>query len=293
MRLLIIVVLVTLVAGAAAWARVDGKDKPQDYCINLCVTLSDVVQLDSSEVMKSFKDQWGTSIACEENKAWADAKRKLRCYLVTEGTHAVVLKVQGEPLPKNLLDMTAMGTTNLSADQKNALLSHKGCILVEYMLGSKDKTGCDRVRFTTQLLITIFKLCPATGYVNLSAQDYRPKEKIKPFLDLHELEPTVLYLASITEHLTEDGKLTWLHTHGMEQFGVPDLEMKYPDRDKTSYYSDVLRNAALYLIDHGRIMKPGDTAELAGDGVIYRIESPKGESATHFGKYGGLSICRK
>ena len=51
--------------------------------------------------------------------------------------------------------------------------------------------------------------------------------------------------------------------------------------------------ASSFTINTGAVMKPGDTAELDGNGVIYDLKASPMRSRGHYGKYGALEIVRR
>jgi len=86
-----------------------------------------------------------------------------------------------------------------------------------------------------------------------------------------------LYLMFVSTQQVDYGTRYWLHTHGLEQFNLPNLEITFQDRDKLGYYQMVLDNMAIYILENGNILKSGETAEIMGDGVNYLITVRKDE----------------
>jgi hypothetical protein len=84
-----------------------------------------------------------------------------------------------------------------------------------------------------------------------------------------------------------------MHTHGLDQFNVPDLQTRFRDSKQHEYYWELISDASIYTIENGPVLKPGDTAELKGDGVIYEIVSAKIDPDHPFGSFGCLEIVRK
>ena len=52
-------------------------------------------------------------------------------------------------------------------------------------------------------------------------------------------------------HLVPDGSGMWIHTHGMQYFGLPDLEVRFRDEENVNEYHALLANAAAYTINTG------------------------------------------
>ena len=84
----------------------------------------------------------------------------------------------------------------------------------------------------------------------------------------------------------EEGKY-WAHSHGMEQFGLPDVECPYHDADRHDYFYQLVGDACLYMIENGPVLSIGDTAELQGDGVIFKVAEGSKEG---FGRFGCLRL---
>ena len=235
--------------------------------------------------MADFQRDWKTRIACEENKSWAHPDRKTRGYLVTDGKSGVVVTVSAQPLPAHLVDLTAR-VAKPSSDDRSALLGHKAYIRVDFGAGSGSPV--ERARFSSQVVLSLLHIPQALGYINVSGQLYHTTKKAEPLRGSEE--DLALFLACVgVQDVIEPGG-HWLHTHGMEQFGLPDIEVKFRDEQQRSYYSNLLRNFAAYSMQHGPVLKVGDTAELAGDGVIYHILPVAPDPVHEYGHYVAIRI---
>jgi hypothetical protein len=62
------------------------------------------------------------------------------------------------------------------------------------------------------------------------------------------------------DFVTEDG---WLHSHGMADHGMPELEMRGIPAFLADQAADLLRQACRRMIESGRPGRPGDTLVLS------------------------------
>jgi len=59
------------------------------------------------------------------------------------------------------------------------------------------------------------------------------------------------------------------------------------------YFWELISDASIYMIENGPILKPGHTAELQGDGVLYEIHAAPPDPEHPFGSFGCLEIVAK
>lgn len=181
---------------------------------------------------------------------------------------------------------------SLSDKQKNRLTSNKATVRVHYT----SEIACSakqHAELALKVVFALLKLPNAIGYLCRSGQFYNPKEKIMPLINQKILKNSTLFFAGVCIQVTQDdSNRMWMHTHGMEQFGIPDIQIKYDDRELKAQYFNLIGNTALYLLDKGPVLKPGHTTELAGDGIIYRIKAVTEDDKKHFGECDVIEIVR-
>lgn len=259
--------------------------------IRFCIPLSDCIPLDAERLMSDFRERWGIKVGCEENPDWSNPTRKMRKYLLTDGQNMVIITTFDKPLPSHLRKITAEAAGSLTTEEQIAFMRHEGFAVIEYATGPDQPV--ENVRFAAMVLLSLLSVLPGMGSVSISGHVYQPMERLEPLMRLEDMELTALFMLAVGMQNVYGDKEVWLHTHGMEQFRLPNLEIRFTDRAKAQYYQELIGNAAVYMMDQGPVMKPGHTCELAGDGIIYEIRAPRGESRTHFGSCASLEIVRK
>jgi len=267
-----------------------GDSEPPEYHIHLCMPLVRPGAFDPEDIMQRFKARWGIDVGCSNVEEWSQPKKKQEIYLLGNGKDNLRITVAGTPLSKDLKEVILRGAPDLGQEEVQAVKDHAGYYLLDYILGDDD--SAEPVYFTAKALMIFLEDKNVIGFANIPAMLYQPREKIESILDNldgQEFSSAELFLLFVTVHLVdEDGKY-WIHTHGMEQFGLPDIQMWYADGDKYDYY-EFVGTAAAYMIDNGPVLKPSDTAELTGDGIIYKIESAEEELDHPFGEFGSILI---
>ncbi len=257
----------------------------------ICIPLSVITKFDPNLFAKQFNMKWKTQAKCEESKDNGLVEKGEIAYLVGDGINKVRITVGNQPVPSKLIDTTILGNQKLTDADKESLRKHKGYILVHYPLKSDKPT--ERIHFTAQLLLSLLQMHDSLGYMNASAMLYTPQRECKKFFKNDMLEATDLFTLFVGLHLVDEGDVLWLHTHGMEQFGTPDLQVRFKEKDRQKYYWELISNASVYMINMGPVLKPGDTAELKGDGNIYKLKSGKKDTENEFGAFGSLEIVSR
>lgn len=289
---IIIVVAVVLVALLAT--RFLGRTRGRTVLENsvaMVVPLSQAVAPDEAQVMSRFREKWGRKIGFSENPAWADPATHTRKYLLTDGQNTLMVTWVGVPLPQHLLEMTLTNSGHATDEEREALRSHKATISMEYKVG--EQPPVERVRFTTMAMLTFLDVCPGIGYVSIAGQCYHPRRLVEPAMKLHALDIPFLYLFTVGLQVVDEGSTHYMHTHGLNQFGIPELQTRFADDSQSAACQSLITGASTYCIERGPVLKPGDSAQLTGDGVIYKILAVTGEDAKHYGGVPALEIARK
>lgn len=106
-----------------------------------------------------------------------------------------------------------------------------------------------------------------------------------------EFDPSLMFVLLGNMHAVRNGGC-WVHTHGLEQFGAPDIEVHFEDEKQLSYFTELVGNAAMYVATQGPVLKIGDTTEMGGDGIVYRIVEVENNPEHSYGAYGAIGIAR-
>jgi hypothetical protein len=284
------VLFIALIA-AFAYSKSGRKDTLRENFLHICIPFSSIPKIDPSAFAQEFTKKWKSPVSCGDAKNIDPSEKGQEHYILRNDTNNIRITVSDKPLQSKLVDLTILGNRHLTETDKTALRNNKAYISIDYLFG-EDKAN-DRVHFTAQALLSLLEKEGSLGHVNIAAMSYTPRRESESFSKIDELKTTDLYLLFIGSHLVDEGDSLWLHTHGMGQFGTPDLQVRYKEKDKQQYYWELLSDASIYMIENGPILKPGDTAELKGDGINYEIKSGKPETENEFGPYGSLEIIRK
>jgi len=292
----VVIVLAVILFIAKHRTRGARNQKPS-YNVNLFVLLAEAKGFRPEDLIVAFKETWGIRICCNHHPRLGPKTATAIPYLVGDGPdkNNVVLTWSSEPLGRARADLLAMASQAGFADSRgisqadlDALRNHKAHFRVDYGHGPQDPK--ERMRFTARLLLALCRLHPVCGYVDSSAQAYRPLARLPDgILANTELTVADLFELFVNVQFVSDKGNVEIHTHGMDQFWLPDVQIICPEKDR-SRDRDVLCNAAIYMIDRGRAMKVGDTSEQAGDGRKFRVESVKPAREHPFGVYGAIRL---
>ncbi|MDO8586406.1 MAG: DUF4261 domain-containing protein [Armatimonadota bacterium] len=293
MDLSVIIIIAVIAAAAVAltlpWLRRrQEKPSPSHYSpVDLCVFLKEPVKINPGTLAEIFGQRWGARALCRESAEWSDAGRKLRAYLLTDGTASLLLLISDLPAPDHLTK-PVLESLSIAPDRKPGFSNHKAAILIRCVTPSDE--GAGPAVLCAKGLLTLLSLPQAIGYVDVSARLYRAKEALGRMLQSTSVDNADLFAMLVNMHAVTTSGGRWLHTHGMEQFGLPDVEVTFESLEKATYYQALLTNAALYMIEQGPVLNVGDTAALAGDGQMYRIRPGAAEPRHPYGRRGVIEI---
>ena len=140
---------------------------------------------------------------------------------------------------------------------------------------SSKKNANNMVLCAGELLLSLLENDRAFGFVDYASQYYIPKTRlVDSYLVKSSLDLNDLYRLFVSVQEVYDTNGVWMHTHGLEQFGLPNLEISFSNKDELSYFKMVIDSTAIYMLENGNILKPGDSMDL-GDGNVYKISFRK------------------
>jgi hypothetical protein len=281
--------------GLFSKSKAEKETKPTVQAVtSVVLPLRDVHQLDTATFSRRFREIWGDKIAISEAKSQSLGSRK---YELGRGSEKLTLTVESNPLPRGLAEVSITAAKSsalpneLTSSEEKEFLDNVGHMTMMNQISQNN--GPAQSAFLSEALITLMKqVDSAVGYNVLSAQMYRTRAWLDSMLSgTPGMDPALMFVLLGNIHAVRNGKF-WIHTHGMEQFGVPDIEVEFDDESKRSYFTELIGDAAMYTAENGPILKVGDTAELAGDGVMYRIGEAVVDPEHPFGRFGAIRITK-
>lgn len=274
------------------------EKEEHQYYVQLYVLLFEAKPFHPEDLVRTFKEMWGIDIGCGEVSGTGGKHVTGKCYVVAQGPdkNNIVLTWCIEPLDKEGLNVLVQasegGFTNnqiVSASEVNSLKNHKAYFQMDYFQGPEDPK--ERMLFTAKLLLALSKGYRACGYVDSSAQAYTPLSRYPSgIFDRTEITVRDLFKLFVNvQEILDKGDVD-IHTHGMDQFWLPDVQM-ISSREDVDRDLDLLRNAAIYMIDTGKAMKEGEMGDVAGREFGVHAVKPNNEHP--FGFYGAINLRTK
>ena len=95
----------------------------------------------------------------------------------------------------------------------------------------------------------------------------------------------------VHEHAVVDGDRLWLHSHGMEQLDLPDVECLEHAR-RAGVARRIVSAVQRRLVAGGAALHFGDVVDVAGDGVPFEITASIPVDGHRFGAYGAVRLVR-
>lgn len=292
-----IVLLVSMLAVAAVALWRHNKTRLRrlpDRYFDLCVPMSWPIHFDPARFMAQFHEHWGLEVSCYEQTHWDAAELPGKPILATDGRSNVLLLVGHEPVEtltrEALVDML---TPHLSRNERDGVLTHRSHVMIYVLMDRRNtyRNAMKRSRFAARVLLTFLKYYRATGYVCGPAYHYRSAAGLKEIVAANSVTPEILYLLFVNTHLIDIPDGGWLHTHGMEQLGLPDMEIKFADTGASEHYWDLLGRAAIYCLMRGPVLKIGHTMQFTEGGPVYRIKSSESVEEHEYGEFGGIELA--
>lgn len=274
---------VVLVVAAILVLRGWGARKKREQ-IRIYILFSQVPAFNPKELSELLWRRWGSESTCRERKVPSDLATKT--YLVHNEGHTLTLNVSSQPLPGEMAPLiAAVPPSRLSEEEVQRLKSHTAHVLISYRGGPG--AANERILATAQVLLALLRLDGAVGLSNVPAQSYIPAGRLPEGARVKkELDASDLYNLFANTELVNNGEELWLHTHGMAQFYLPDLEVRFQDKERLGYYEALLGNAAVYMIGNRVTMKPGETARLPGDDTLYQVVAGEADESQRCGVIG-------
>ena len=271
------------------------KNRQAGSSIRLLIPLAESVGFDQGSFRKEYTGRWEGNVFCEsmDKDGIYDAS-----YLLTDPSHNSVLSLKYSSVPLetaiiNLLvgqgDRGFSDNKILTDEEKTDLRNSKAFIEIQCEIENRE--AAESLEFIAKTLLTVFENQPAVGYANPSAQSYRPKSRLIEFQSKTRLCRSDLFLMFVNVQIVSEEEFINIHTHGMEQFKLPDLQIAFPEKAETNYHFNVLRTAAVYIVENGDVLKNGHTWQLEGDRTVFRVMPLKGDKG-HFGSYGTIGLKR-
>lgn len=265
----------------------ESKNLPE-YSLHFCIPFSTAIILGTEDTTREYNRLWGKKISCKRQSSPDSAAKGNATYIVENGRYSLRLVASQSSLSPNLVDVVMNGDPSLDEPDIVNLKNNKGYITLDY-IGSPDSPK-EKAAFCTELLVSLLEKQGALGYVNIPAQLYRPKTGEKTSFQNSVLEEGDLFFLLINIHSVDMEKNFWLHTHGMEQFGCPDLQLYFEDDTKYEYYKTLISVTAIYMIDSGPVLKTGDTFQMPDDDNFYKIYPVKPIPDHSFGRCGAIEL---
>jgi len=241
--------------------------------IHLILPLSGPIRLDPTAFPKRFLERWGFQIACGETPKLAN-DRLAHAFLAGDGNRNAVVTTVDQKLPAALTDLLLSPMIPLAPAEADGIRSHRAAARIDYLFGNAPPKQA--VELCSQLLLSLFQFGEVQGFANLAAQSYRPRGSIPPeLLSSQPLDPDVLsFLFVSTQAVTEPSSLV-VHTHGMEQFALPNLEVPFPAGASIPHAHSTVLAVAADILGRGTAPSPGESFHLQDHPRVLRAVSLK------------------
>jgi hypothetical protein len=171
---------------------------------------------------------------------------------------------------------------NLNDEQKSKILSHKAYILIEI-----DRSGLLSMDLLGKVIKIALKEDLVIGYMCILGQIIFMKEIFKDdFLD-SVLEPDDLLSMFMSIQLVSRAtgflgkKKYWVHTHGLEQFALPDIQINDVAAKKLDVAYEWIYGVALHSMNNNVEIKPGEIFDF-GNHILEVIPANENDVKDHY-----------
>ncbi|HOF87984.1 MAG TPA: DUF4261 domain-containing protein [Armatimonadota bacterium] len=268
--------------------QVESADDVTACPVRLTLLTVAPLQIDPQRLIADYQALWDESLACAHTGP-PDAPLT---YRLSTGEQTLWLTLLDEPLPPGDSAMLGATSPRLRDADHDALGAHTASAVLHYR---QLRNACPaQGTFVVKALHALLRDPDVLGYVATSALRYVSRAAVDGVCAEHDpLSPVALYLLFVNtmREETADGR-RWLHTHGLEQFGLPELHLFPDDGDDADDAEIILANTAIYSLTNGPVLQPGQTAELAGDGALFDIRRFPNGALGHDGLCGMLLLVK-
>ena len=288
-------------SGDTSWSSFDFSTRRERYTIKrkesvtrICIPLSE--SFDNFKIdnfMDRLIKRWDRKLQCQEMPVKNDLQQKIDRYRLSDMDSFVVISSIEQSLPAHFIDEFVASccesaiVREMEEHQNKALLSHVHHILLENSVTREN--GVAQTTLIGQILLSILEYENAIGHAALSAELYCPKEWAESYLRDQQFGAQTLFLLFGNIHSVTNRE-QWIHTHGMEQFGLPDIEIVFNGRDKLTFFTELVSNVAISMIGNGKELSNGDTIDYAGSGNFFKVVEARKRTDHSFGDFGAKAL---
>ena len=188
------------------------------------------------------------------------------------GAHAVQVVAFPLPMPAEVVEKCVQ-PASFAAEQKAAIRAQSAHALLFYKGTAANVTE----QFVAVALI-VGALSGENGlavlnegaHTSLPATIFRD-DAIKPAQFLRTLPPLYLFVGFV-KYNVENVSGVWMRTHGMEEFGLPNLATHTSSHAQGGEVFDIFNNVAGYLMTQGPVLDAGHTMQI-GDDQFMRLRT--------------------
>ncbi len=259
--------------------------------------LRDHLWIDMKDFMEKYCSLWKDALPFKESPVPGDTDQRIRRFTIGDVKDGINLSVVNYPLTRTLVDLLAdaprfcaVQTMKFDDSDKKSLFQHKAHVMIETRVNT-DKAPVPAY-MAAMITLCLTRFYDVTGFAPESAQMYRTKEWTNSMIKTNEFDAASLFVMLCNYHHVGNGE-NWLHTHGMEQVGLPDIEAHFDDASQSSELTEMIADLAIYMIDKGPVLEIGHTTQSKGENAIYRVVEVRNDPQHPFGRFGALGLKKE
>jgi hypothetical protein len=259
--------------------------------------LRDHLWIDMDDLMKKYRTLWKDTLPFKESPVPGDLDQRTRRFIIGDVKDGINLSVVDYPLATTFADLLAdapkicaVQTMKFEESDRKSLLEHKAHVMIETRINADNAPLPAYIAAMITLCLTRFY--DVTGFAPESAQMYRTKDWANSMIKADEFDAASLFVMLCNYHHVGNGE-RWLHTHGMEQVGLPDIEAYFDDASRSSELTEMIADLAIYMIDKGPVLEIGHTTQSKGENAIYRVVEARNDPQHPFGRFGALGLKKE
>jgi hypothetical protein len=245
--------------------------------------------LDPRQLSADYQALWDEPLTCT---VLGSPLASVTEYYLSNGQAQLWLTVEDAPMSRGDVAMLEVTSPALQAEDREALREHAAMAVLHHRHPQEYNPALSQ--FKVKVLHALLQDEQAIGYTAVSALRYVPRAELARVCAAHDpLAPAALFLlfANLMRETTEDG-LPWLHTHGLEQFGLPELHLIAEPDDDLDACDALLTDTVVYGLTNGPVFHPGQVAELVGDETCFEFRRLANGARGHDGLYGMLLLAK-
>jgi len=291
-----VVPIVVAVLLLLLWRGRSTPKSARDTTIDLVILCREAQQMNTTAFARRFQARWNVSLGCAREEGPVPAESGV-AYVLSNAHARLHMQINDKPLHEDFTNALAQafGPSGTLTEEEIAVMREHKAVVSLFSLKNEGESPLESARFVGMVLLTLLESEAMLGYTIRSSYGYWTRQSIGGLNAITKVTGDELFQLLVNLHVVNESlnhkPHMWIHTHGMDQFQMPDIEMWLPEGTEVAPALDQITSSAIYMIETGNPFIAGQTFDMEGDSsAIHKIAAPRFVSNHDFGSCGAVQI---